>query len=113
MHQTAVREVPGSILASDKDFYVCFFVCCSYVFTFLVQKEIKLFGVNFCNVNLFSILNLLQNGNSKFIFKKLKSSSVQPDHLIPVRVVSRTLEGRAQNAASQLLPGIHDNKYKN
>jgi len=87
---------------------------CVYFF----GKKIILFGLKFCNffcnVNVFSILNILQNGNliKKNLICKLKKVVKLGRH-IPVRVVSRTWAGLVLNAASQLLPGIHDNSYQN
>jgi len=63
-HPLSVQEVPGSIPCSGKGFYVWFFwYCCCCVFTFFVQNT--LFIAKYCNsfynVNLFSILNVLQD----------------------------------------------------
>ena len=55
-----VRELPGSIPGSDKGFYVWFFCGCVFYIlsknTFFVTK----FCNSFCNINTFSILNILQ-----------------------------------------------------
>jgi len=62
-HPLWVQEVPGSIPGSDKGFYVWFFVLLLFCFTFLSKNT--LFIAKYCNsfykVNLFSILNVLQD----------------------------------------------------
>ena len=63
-HPLWVQEVPGSIPGSGKGFYVWFFVLLLLCFYFFVQKK-TLFIAKYCNsfysVNLFSILNVLQD----------------------------------------------------
>jgi len=61
-HQLWEQEVPGSISGSGKGFYVWFFVLllCFYflsINTLFVTK----FCNSFCNANLYSILNILQD----------------------------------------------------
>jgi len=58
-----VREVPGSILGSGTGFYVWFFVMLVMCFYFFVQNTLfftKCCNI-FCNINLFSIRNILQD----------------------------------------------------
>jgi len=58
-----VQEVPGSIPGSDKGFYVWFFVLLLLCFFFLSKNTLFVtkFCNSFCNVYLFSILNILQD----------------------------------------------------
>jgi len=58
---TLVREFPGSITGSGKNFYVCSF-CFVVVFIFLLSKNIIIikFCNSFCNGNSFSIRHILQ-----------------------------------------------------
>jgi len=62
-HPLWVQEVPGSIPGSGKGFYVWFFVLLLLCFYFLSKNT--LFIAKYCNsfytVNLFSILNVLQD----------------------------------------------------
>ena len=62
--QTEVREFPGSIPVSGINIYICFFVlllCFCYIFVQKNHYKHILFAIPFCNVNLFSIQNILQN----------------------------------------------------
>jgi len=64
-HPLWVQEVPGSIPGSSKGFYVSFFALLWLSFYFFFKNT--LFVTNVCNsfyrynVNLFSILNILQD----------------------------------------------------
>jgi len=58
--RTSVREVPCSVPVSGKNFYVCFFVVVLLCFDVLSKKH-YLHTILFCNGNLLSILNILQN----------------------------------------------------
>ena len=62
-HPIRVQGVPGSIPGSGMGFYVWFFVLLLLWFYFFVQKHIICHKIcNFvCTVNLFSILNILQD----------------------------------------------------
>jgi len=62
-HPLWVQEDPGSIPDSCKGFYVWFFVCCCCVFPFLSKNTFFVTKVcnSFYNVNLFSILYILQD----------------------------------------------------
>ena len=64
MHPLWVQESPGSIPRSGKGFYVSFF-CFVVVVYFLFCQKNTLFVTKVCNsfynVNLFSILNILQD----------------------------------------------------
>jgi len=63
-HPLWVQEVPGSIPSSGKGFYVWFFCIVVVVFLLFLSKN-TLFIAKYCNsfynVNLFSILNVLQD----------------------------------------------------
>jgi len=61
-HLLWVQEVPGSIPGSSKGFYVWILFICCCVFTFLSKTTLFIRKVcnSFYNVNLFSILNILQ-----------------------------------------------------
>ena len=63
-HPLLVQEVPGSIPGSGKGFYVSFFALLLLCFSFFLSKN-TLFVTKVCNsfynVNLFSILNILQD----------------------------------------------------
>ena len=63
-HPLWVQEVLGSIPISGKGFYVSFFALLLLCFTFLSEKN-TFFVTKVCNsfynVNLFSILNILQD----------------------------------------------------
>jgi len=67
---STVREVPGSIPSSDKDFLFAFLKCCYCVFTFFVKILLL------CNLTLFSIIKILHNWNLKFISKDYKYENV-------------------------------------
>jgi len=60
-HPLWVQEVPGSMPGSGKGLYVLF--CCCCVFTFYPKSTsfVTKFCNSFWNVNLFSILNILQD----------------------------------------------------
>jgi len=62
-HPLWMQEVPGSIPGSGKDFYVWFFVLLLLCFYFFVQNTLFIakYRKSFYNVNLFSILNILQD----------------------------------------------------
>jgi len=62
-HPLWVQKVPGSISGSGKGFYVWFFVLLLMRFHFLSKNTLFVtkFCNSFCNVNLFSILNILQD----------------------------------------------------
>jgi len=62
-HPLWVQEVPGSIPGCGKGFYVCFFVLLLLCFYFLSKNTlfIEIYCNSFYNVNLFSILNVLQD----------------------------------------------------
>ena len=63
-HPLWVQEVPGSIPGSAKGFYVSFFALLLLCFYLFVKKP-TVFVTKVCNsfynVNLFSILNILQD----------------------------------------------------
>jgi len=63
-HPLEVQEVPGSIPVSGNRFYVSFFALLLLWFYFFVTK-LTFFVTKVCNsfynVNLFSILNILQD----------------------------------------------------
>jgi len=62
-HPLSVQEVPGSIPGPGKVFYVSFFAFLLLCFYFFCQKTHYLsqkFAISY-NVNLFSILNILQD----------------------------------------------------
>ena len=63
-HPLGVQEVPGSIPVSGKGFYVSFFALLLLCFYFIFFKN-TLFVTKVCNsfynVNLFSMLNILQD----------------------------------------------------
>ena len=58
-----VQEVPGSIPGSGNGCMFHFLLCCCCVFTFLSKTHYlsQKFAIPFCTVNLFSILNILQD----------------------------------------------------
>jgi len=58
-----VQEVPGSIPGSSKGFMFDFLFCCCCVFTFLSKNTLFITKVcnSFYKINLFSILNILQD----------------------------------------------------
>jgi len=62
-HPLRVQEIPGSITGSGKNFNVWFFVLLLLCFYFLPKNTLFVtkYGNFFCNVNLFSILNILQD----------------------------------------------------
>jgi len=62
-HPLWVQEVPGSIPGSGKGFYVRFSVLLLLCFYFLSKNTLFVtkFCSSFCNVNLFSKLNILQD----------------------------------------------------
>jgi len=62
-HPLWVQEVPGSVPGSGKGFYVWFFALLLLCFYFLSKNTlfVTIFGNTICNVNLFSILNILQD----------------------------------------------------
>jgi len=61
--QTAVRNTQGSIPGSIKKYYVCFFVLLFLCFILFCPKHNNCHKMlqSFCNVNLFSTLNILKN----------------------------------------------------
>jgi len=84
-HPLLMREIPGSI--PGKGFYLWFFVLVLFsVFTFLSKNRIfvKTFCNFFCNVTLFSILNILQDFWPIIRVKRYRSSilnNTQVNHL--------------------------------
>ena len=59
-----LKQVPGSIPGTSKGFYVWFFVFLLLCFYFICPKIhylVQHFAVSFCNFNLFSILNIMQD----------------------------------------------------
>ena len=61
-HPLCVQEVLGSIPISDNGFYVSFVALLLLSFNFFVKRKIVTKVCNaFYNINLFSILNILQD----------------------------------------------------
>jgi len=82
--QTAVQKVLGSISGAGKDIYACFFV---FVVVFLLSCKQNIymnFCNSFCNVNSFSILNILQNSRPIIRVSRYRPSIFNGGVYLPV-----------------------------